>query len=79
MGQTRLISLHLSRHEDEACHAKAETDDWDVFDALFEDDVDAAVEVSGVGCPPEVDPVIVQLPKEIRVGNEGEMFQIPDD
>lgn len=67
MGQTRLISLHLSRHEDEACHAKAETDDWDVLDAIFEDDVDGAVKGGGISCPPEVDPIVVHLPKEVRV------------
>jgi len=63
VGQTWLISLHLSRHEDKAGHAETEADYWDVFNAVFEDDVDGAVEVGGVGGPPEVDPIVVHLPR----------------
>lgn len=66
-GQARLISRHFAGHEDEAGEAEPEAYDGDVRDDLFEHDVDVAVEFGGcgVGCPPEVDPVAVDL----RLGN----------
>ncbi len=68
MCQARLIGLQFSRHENETRHTKAETNDRNVFDAVFEDDVDRAVERGRVGGPPEVDPVIVHLPTVISEG-----------
>lgn len=61
MLKTRLIGFHFPRHEDETGHAEAEADDGDVFNAVFEDDVDGAVVVGRVGRVPEVDPVVVHL------------------
>ena len=61
MRQAGLVRFHFSRHEDEACHAEAEANEGDVGDAVFQNDVDVAVEAGGIGGPPEVDPVVVHL------------------
>lgn len=55
--------MHFASHEDEACEAEAETDEGNIGDGLLEDDVDVTVEGGsvGVGCVPEVDPVVVEL------------------
>lgn len=61
--QARGVSPHVPGHEHETREAETEPHERDVQDRFFEHDVDVAVvggEV-GVGGPPEVDPVVVEL------------------
>jgi hypothetical protein len=56
-----LVGGPFAREEYEAVHHHAGTEDRDVFDGFFEDDVEVAVHLGSVGDPPEVDPVGVDL------------------
>lgn len=64
-AQTVLEALFVlcpfARKEDEAVEHHAGAEDGDVFYGFFEDDVEVAVHARCVGCPPEVDPVGVDL------------------
>ncbi len=64
-GEARGVSLHISRHEDEPRQAKAEPDERNVQDRFLENDINVPVGEGaiGIGGPPEVDPIIVQLQK----------------
>lgn len=68
VGHAGLVGCPLSGHEDEAVELHGWTDDGDPFERLFEDDIDVAVEAGGVGYPPEIQPVGVDL----VVGDEDE-------
>jgi hypothetical protein len=56
-----LVGGPFAGEEDETIEHHAGAKDGDVFDGFFEDDVEVAVEGGGVGDPPEVDPVGVDL------------------
>ena len=62
-GEARGVRFHVPGHEDEAGEAQTETYEGDVQDGFFEHDVHVAVVggAVGVGGPPEVDPVVVEL------------------
>ena len=68
--QARLIGCPITRHEDEAIEHHGRTDDGDVLERLFEDDVDAAVLLARVRKPPQVQPLGVYL----MVGNHNQAF-----
>lgn len=65
-GETGGVGLHVSRHEDETGQSQTETYEGNVLDGFLEDDVHVAVIEGpvGVGGPPEVDPVVVELRAE---------------
>lgn len=50
-----------SEEDESVKHHSREPEDWNVAERLFEDDVDEAVHTGGVGYPPEVKPVGVDL------------------
>lgn len=61
--QSGFVGSHVAGHEDVAGEAQAEADEGNVFDAVFEDDVDGAVAAGegAVSCAPEVGPVVIEL------------------
>lgn len=71
-GQARLIGGHFPGHENEAGEAETEAYDGDVGNDLLEHDDDVAVEFGGghVGCPPEVDPIAVDLWVESSINGD---------
>ena len=74
LGETVLeagfVADPFAGHEDEAVEHHALAEDGDVFEVLAEHDVDVAVHARGVGDPPLVEPVGVDL----VVGDEDEAF-----
>lgn len=61
MCEARFVGFPFASEEDEAVELHAEAEDGDVFEGFFEDDVEVAVHAGGVGDPPEVEPVGVEL------------------
>lgn len=61
VGEALFVLGPLPAQEDEAVEHHAGAHERDVFYGFFEDDVDVAVHVCGVGDPPEVYPVGVDL------------------
>jgi hypothetical protein len=56
-----LVLCPLAREEDEAVEHHAGAEDGDVFYGFLEDDVEVAVHVGRVGCPPKVYPIRIDL------------------
>lgn len=61
MVESLLVGGPFAGEEDEAIEHHAGAKDGDVFYGFLEDNVDVAVHGAGVGQPPEVDPVRVDL------------------
>jgi len=59
--EARFVFRPFAGQEYEAVEHHSLAENGDVFDGFFEDDVEVAVEVGGVGYPPEVEPVCVNL------------------
>ena len=61
MLQPRLILCPITCHEDEAVEHHSRTDEGNVFQRLFKDDVDMTVHVACICHPPKVQPFGVDL------------------
>lgn len=61
MRKAGFVLLPLAREEDESVELHSETEDGEPLEGFFEDDVDVTVHARGVGNPPEVEPVRVEL------------------
>lgn len=61
MLKSGFILCPFSREEYKAKEQHAGTEKWDVFELVFEDDKEVACHVIGVGVPPEIEPIRVDL------------------
>lgn len=66
-----MILLPFSRKKNEVVKLGAPSDDWDILQRFFEDNIDVAMHVVGVCNPPQVKPVGVQLRKVSKFRFQG--------
>lgn len=71
MLQTGLVFCPFPAHEDEVVEHHARANQGNVFQTLFQDDVDVAMTSSCVADPPQVSPIGIDL----VVGNQDEAFR----